>query len=57
MGKGFEVIIMWTAEDIKTLRPNWTDEQCEEALQGMEKHLCDRSVEFGWAVIEELLDD
>jgi len=49
------VVIAWTAEDIKTLRPGWTEEQCEDFLQQIENVLRDRSIEFGWTIIESEL--
>jgi len=45
------------AEDIETLRPDWTLEQCKEWLDDNQKHIVDRSIEYGWAVIETLLGD
>jgi hypothetical protein len=47
--------VSWTAEDVKTLRPEMTTEQAEEALQSIEKHLRDRLVELGWEVMDDLL--
>lgn len=47
--------VVWRAEDVKTLRPAWTLEQCEEALGNIEKHLRDRVTELGWEVMEDLL--
>jgi hypothetical protein len=34
---------------------NMTDEQALEALQKVSKHLRDRSIEYGWEVLEMLL--
>jgi hypothetical protein len=47
--------VSWTPEDIATLRPEWTEEYCEEWLQRNERRISDRLVELGWDVIEILL--
>lgn len=48
--------VSWTAEDIQTLRPDWTPDQCEEWLESNQRYIQDRLVELGWEVIETLLD-
>lgn len=50
-----QVHISWDAEDVQTLSMNMTDEQALEALQKVSKHLRDRSIEYGWEVLEMLL--
>jgi hypothetical protein len=47
--------VKWTVEDVKTLRPYWTDEQCVDFFQQNERHIKDRLVELGWDVIGCLL--
>ncbi len=47
--------VTWTAEDVQTLRPNWTLEKCAEWLDSNERYIQDRLVELGWEVIESLL--
>lgn len=47
--------VVWTADDILTLKPDWTDEQAEEWLECNQKYIRDRLVELGWEVIESLL--
>ena len=49
--------VEWTADDILTLRPEWTKEQAEEFLEMNEKHIQNRLVELGWEVIESMLDE
>ena len=46
-----EVTIKWKWNDIKTMRPNWTEDQCEEFLFDNRKSLQDRSIEIGWDII------
>ena len=48
--------ITWVAEDIQTLRPNWTLEQCDDWLGSNSTHIEDRSTELGWEVIDSLLE-
>lgn len=47
--------VSWCAEDIQTLRPDWTTEQAEEWLLTNQRYIRDRLVELGWEVIETLL--
>ena len=50
------VTISWCPADIKELRPDWSDEQCMQALAHIGGYLEDRSIELGWEVIEDLLN-
>ena len=52
-----KVTITWVAEDVQTLKPEWTLEQCQAALNRVGKHLKDRSIELGYQVLEDLLRD
>lgn len=54
--KGYADVI-WQPEDIKTLRPSWALERCEDWLQSNEKYIRDRTIELGWEVIETLLGE
>lgn len=47
--------VVWTANDIQTLKEDWSDTECEEWLQNNQKHIQSRLVELGWQVIEDLL--
>ena len=51
------VVIAWTVDDIKKLRPDWTEDQCADFLDRIEDILRDRSIEFGWTIIESELPD
>lgn len=46
----------WQSGDVQTLRPDWTDEQCEAWLDRNEKYIRDAMCEAGWATIETLLE-
>lgn len=47
--------VAWTANDVKTLRPNWTLDECREFLANNQRRIQDRTIEHGWDVIEILL--
>jgi len=55
--KEHTVSITWGVDDIKCLKPNWTDEQCIDFLEEIEDNLRDRSIEFGWECINILLSE
>lgn len=56
MTKQTYATVTWAPEDVQTLKPDWTLEQCEEWLEMNQKYVRDRLVELGWEVIETLLD-
>ena len=47
--------IGWHASDVKSLRPEWTLEQCDDWLHENSGYITDRLVELGFEVIEALL--
>jgi len=47
--------VTWRAEDVQTLKPNWSLEKCNEWLEDNERHISDRLIELGWEVIDALL--
>lgn len=49
--------VTWCAEDIQTIRPDWTDEQAEDWLAANAKHIQSRMIEVGWEVIETLIGE
>jgi hypothetical protein len=52
-----KVAIVWLPKDILAIRPDWSDEQCADALHYVRRELKDRSIEYGWEVLEHLLDE
>lgn len=48
--------VVWVAEDVKSLRPDWSDEECTDFLVEEEKYIQSAMVEKGWQVIEDLLE-
>lgn len=51
------VTISWCANDLLTLRPSWSLDQRASALHDIGNRLEERSIELGWGVLEDLLDD
>ena len=47
--------VTWHAEDVKTLRPNWSLDKCNEWLEDNERYMSDRLIELGWEVMDALL--
>lgn len=47
--------VVWTAEDVQTLRPDLTIVEAENFLGRNEKHIRDRLIETGWDVLETLI--
>lgn len=51
------VNVSWCYEDIKLIKPRWSKKRCEEFLECNEDNIRDRSIEFGWEMIEQLIRD
>ncbi len=47
--------VAWTADDVLSLRENWTEERAMDFLLEKENDIRDRTIEHGWEVIEGLL--
>lgn len=47
--------LAWTYADVKTLRPRWSRQKCEEFLSDNEKRIAEFTCQKGWEVIEALL--
>ena len=50
------VVIRWSWEDVQSLRPDWSQEKCDEMLDAIAKGLHDRSIELGWEIMETLIE-
>ena len=48
--------VVWTVEDIASLKPEWTEARAEEFLANNENRIRDRLIELGWDVIQDLID-
>lgn len=47
--------VVWTIQDVLTIRPTWTNEQAEEWLAMNEHKIVDELITQGWNVIESML--
>lgn len=47
--------VQWVVEDVKSLMPDWTDDQCEEFLWNEQDTIQEMMIERGWQAIESLL--
>jgi G:T-mismatch repair DNA endonuclease (very short patch repair protein) len=52
---GHHCIIMWTAEDVNTIKVNWSREECEEWLIEHADDIAYRMIEHGWEYIHDRL--
>jgi hypothetical protein len=50
------VVIKWSWEDVQSLRPYLSQDECYEMLDRIAKGLHDRSVEIGWEIMETLIE-
>lgn len=46
----------WSIEDIKTLRPKWSDKKCQAFLEEHSDNISEQMVATGWLAIEALLE-
>ena len=49
--------VSFTWEDVKVQRPNWSEYRCEKFLMHFEDHIYEASLEAGWAVIQDGVND
>ena len=47
--------VSWCADDIQTMRPEWTVQQCLDFLVDNGRYIQDAMVQSGWDAIESLL--
>jgi hypothetical protein len=48
--------IRWSLLDIKSIRPDWSDERVEAVAFLIRRTLEERSIEEGWSILTDLLD-
>lgn len=48
--------IRWSTQDIKSIRPDWSDERIEAVAFLIRHTLEERSIEEGWSILTDLLD-
>ena len=49
------VVIRWSWEDVHSLLPYKSENECREMLSRISKGLHDRSIEAGWEIMETLI--
>jgi hypothetical protein len=47
--------VVWRAEDVRSIKKDWSLEKCEEWLQDNEENIKDRLTELGWEVLGAIL--
>jgi hypothetical protein len=48
-------VVVWRAEDVKSINGAWSLPRCEEWLEDNEDNMKDRLTELGWEVLDTLL--
>lgn len=51
------VNVSWCYEDVKTIKPKWSKKRCEKFLDDNKNNITERSIEFGWEVIKQLIQE
>lgn len=49
------VVIRWSWEDVHSLMPYKSENECREMLRRISKGLHDRSIEAGWEIMDTLI--
>lgn len=49
-------IVSWCPADVKDMRPDWSDEKCQEMLAKVSGHLEGRIIDSGWEILDFLLE-
>ncbi len=47
----------WMVEDIKSLKPHWSDSKCVAFLEHWDSKIVEQMVLAGWNAIEEALEE
>ena len=50
-------MIVWCADDIQSIRPDWSDDKCAEAMGMIAKVLKERSTEEGWQIMKDAISN
>lgn len=48
--------IKWSLEDIKSLRPEWSNQECKEFIESKWESFKQESIRQGWEIWESLLE-
>ena len=52
---GYLAVVMWTADDVNTIKVNWSREECEEWLATYDSDIQDAMIEHGWEYLHDRL--
>jgi len=47
--------VVWTVDDVLTLKPEWSEEEALMWLESNQKYIQERLIELGWGVMEDLM--
>jgi hypothetical protein len=53
-GEGYAEVT-WRAEDVQSIKKDWSLPRCEEWLEDNEDNMKDRLTELGWEVLDSFL--
>jgi len=53
--KEHEIVVRWSWFDIQAMHPQWTEDQCRDALHKVDDYVHERIVELGNEVLEQVL--
>jgi len=48
-------VVTWRAEDVQSIKKDWSLPRCEEWLEDNEDNMKDRLTELGWEVLDSFL--
>lgn len=49
--------VVWSVKDVQKKRPNWSDKVARKFLQQNADHIKDRLTDFGWDLLDILVQD
>ena len=53
--KEYEIVVRWSWCDIQAMYPQWTEDQCRDALHEVDDYVHERIVELGNDVLKQLV--
>lgn len=53
LDEGVFAEVSWNSEDVQKLRPNWSEEKCNELLAQAEDNIQSIMIERGWGVLKD----
>jgi hypothetical protein len=56
-GLEYHAVTGWSAKDVQTLKPAWSDERCFKFLDDHADTIIERMVESGWSAIHDIINE